>query len=95
MPRATLPPGSGPDPLRVLRTKTQTPLPDRLVGDINAVTHQHPFHNTEAEVEPVIQLDGVADNLARIAVTVIQGGGSHGFRLPPSRQLDSTYFTAN
>ena len=43
----------------------QAPLPDRLVGDRDAASRQHLLNHAQAQREPEIQPDRVADELGR------------------------------
>ncbi len=55
----------------VVRTKFPTPLPNRLVGDDDPALGQKIFDITEAQAEPMIEPDGVADDLRRKAMSVV------------------------
>jgi hypothetical protein len=47
----------------VLRSELPTPLPDGFVGDDDPPLQQEFFDVAEAQTEPVIQPDGVTDDL--------------------------------
>jgi len=72
MPRISRPPFSVSDPLRELPAKPQTPLSNRLVGDIDPAAHQDLFHVPEAEIESMVQPYPVADDFAWMPVAAIE-----------------------
>src|SRR4051795_12023773 len=64
--------------------KLQRPLPHALVADDDAARRQHLLDHAQAEREPEIQPDSVADDLGREAIAGIAGanGCRHPLRLP-------------
>ena len=60
-----------PEASRVGTPECTTPLPNRLVGDRDAALGEQIFHIPEAQPKPVIQPDGVADDVGREAVSVV------------------------
>jgi len=71
VPRITQTPLSTPQLPSVIRTEFPTPLPNRLVGDNDPALGQKIFDIAEAQAEPVIQPDGVADDFGRKPVSVV------------------------
>src|SRR2546427_10453371 len=57
----------------VLRTEPPTPLPNRLVGYGDAPLSEEIFGIAEAQTEPVVEPDGVTDDLRRESVAVVAG----------------------
>src|SRR3954451_5054733 len=60
------------------------PLAHGLVAHVNAAGGQHLFHHAQAQREPEVEPHGVADDLARKAVTGVRGlgCGCHASHLP-------------
>src|SRR5690349_25045788 len=92
-------PGPPPtDDVGELLAKLQTPLPDRLMADLNAPEGQHLLDHPKAQGKAEVQPDGVADPFRREAVAGVEGLGRarHGRLIPdlrrsgnpPRRQLD-------
>src|SRR5690349_23376192 len=98
-------PGPPPtDDVGELLAKLQTPLPDRLMADLNAPEGQHLLDHPKAQGKAEVQPDGVADPFRREAVAGVEGLGRarHGRLIPdlrrsgnpPRRQLDGASGTA-
>src|SRR5208337_5356584 len=76
----------------------QAPLPDRLVSDRDAASRQHLLNHAQAQWEPEIQPDRIADELGGIAIASIErvSGRRHpaqisdypGSAKPEAAQLD-------
>jgi hypothetical protein len=79
---------SRPAPTKLLsvgRAELPTPQANRLVADADAALSQQLLHVTMAQVEPVVQPDGVADDLHGKAMAAVQGGvDGHRVILPPA-----------
>ena len=73
------PTAAAPPPPRVDRTEPLAPLPNRLVGDRHASLREEIFDIAEAEAEPMVEPDRVADDVGRESISVIAG------RLAPHR----------
>ena len=58
---------------RVLTTELPAPLTDRLVGDGDAALCQEILDVSEAQAEPVIQPDGMTDDLGWEAMASVAG----------------------
>jgi hypothetical protein len=65
MPRVAHGPGPPPEPPRVLEAEGFAPVPDGFVRDGDGALGEEVFDVAEAEGEPVVEPDGVADNGAR------------------------------
>ena len=63
MPGVSHPTAAAPQPPRVDRTEPLAPLPNRLVGDRHASLREEIFSIAEAEAEPIVEPDRVADNI--------------------------------
>ena len=72
------------------RGKFPAPAPDRLVGANNARLSQKRLNNPQAEVEDVIQPDGVADDPRREAVAVVRSGGCLSPTVLPAASLQAS-----
>ena len=68
-----------PQPPRVDRTEPLAPLPNRLVGDRHASLREEIFGIAEAEAEPMVEPDRVADDVGQESISMIAG------RLAPHR----------
>ena len=79
MPGVSHPTAAAPQPPRVDRTEPLAPLPNRLVGDRHASLREEIFDIAEAEAEPMVEPDRVADGVGRESISVIAG------RLAPHR----------
>ena len=79
MPGVSHPTASAPQPPRVDRTEPLAPLPNRLVGDRHASLREEIFGIAEAEAEPMVEPDRVADDVGWESISVIAG------RLAPHR----------
>ncbi len=55
----------------IVGAKLVAPSPNRLIGDDDTSLGEQVFDVAEAESEPMVQPDGVADDLRREAVTTI------------------------
>ena len=73
------PTAAAPQPPRVDRTEPLAPLPNHLVGDRHASLREEIFNIAEAEAEPMVEPDRVADDVGRESTSVIAG------RLAPHR----------
>ena len=60
---------STPQLASIVRTEFPTPLPNRLVGDNDPALCQKIFDIAEAQAEPMIEPDGMADDLDRKTVS--------------------------
>ena len=78
-PGVSHPTAAAPQPPRVDRTEPLAPLPNRLVGDRHASLREETFDIAEAEAEPMVEPDRVADDVGRESISVIAG------RLAPHR----------
>ena len=58
----------------VRRTEPPTPLPNRLVRHGDAPLREEIFGIAEAHTEPVVEPDGVTDDVRRESVAVVAGG---------------------
>ena len=70
----------------------ETPLPDRLVTDDDATFGEEILGIPEAEAEPMVEPDGVSDDLARVAIASVRIGRLHLqiiFAGSAPRQLDN------
>ena len=85
-------PGPTPEPSRVGGAEGLAPVPDGLVRDGDAALGEEVFDVAEAEGEPVVEPDGVADDGGRESVAGIARRTSTGIRLlcPGSPQVDNT-----
>ena len=63
IPGVTQAPTPFPQPLRILRTKGATPLPNRLIGDRDPALREEVLGISETQAEPVIQPHSVADDV--------------------------------
>ena len=79
MPGVSHPTAAAPQPPRVDRTEPLAPLPNRLLGDRHASLREEIFDIAEAEAEPMVEPDRVADDVGRESISVIAG------RLAPHR----------
>ena len=79
MPGVSQPPAPAPQPPRVDRTEPLAPLPNRLVGDRHASLREEIFGIAEAEAEPMVEPDRVADDVGQESISMIAG------RLAPHR----------
>ena len=61
------------DRLGIFRPKLQAPEPNCLVGDRDATLGEEILDITEAEREPMVQPDSMADNLGRKSVASVAG----------------------
>jgi hypothetical protein len=61
------------------RPELAAPEADGFVTDLNATLSEQLLDITLAQVEPVVEPDGVADDLGREAMASVQGG-VHGHR---------------
>ena len=59
------------DPVRKALAELQRPLPDRLMADQDAPGGEHLLDHAQAEREPEVEPDGMADHLSRKAMTGI------------------------
>ena len=67
----------------VLRTELQTPLSDGFIGNDDPALGEQIFHIPEAQAEPIVMPDGVADYFGRKTVSVIgRSAAFHQFSLP-------------
>ena len=66
-------------PLSNFNSQWDIPLPNRLVGDRHASLREEIFGIAEAEAEPMVEPDRVADDVGRESTSVIVG------RLAPDR----------
>src|SRR5208337_3550317 len=90
--------GSPTDAVGEFPTELQAPLPDRLVCDRDAASRQHLLNHAQAQREPEIQPDRIADELGGIAIASIErvSGRRHpaqisdypGSAKPEAAQLD-------
>src|SRR5271165_4875192 len=90
--------GSPTDAVGEFPTEFQAPLPDRLVCDRDAASRQHLLDHAQAQREPEIQPDRIADELGGIAIACIKrvSGRRHpaqisdypGSAKPEAAQLD-------
>ena len=55
-------------------TELAAPQANRLVADPNAALGEQLLHSAMAQVEPEVQPDGMADDLGREAMAMVQGG---------------------
>src|SRR4051795_1991773 len=78
-----------PDDVGELLAELQTPLPDRLVADLDAAAGQHLLDHPKAQREAIVQPDRVADQLRREAVAGVEGLGRarHASLIPDPRPL--------
>ena len=74
-------------------TEFQAPLPDRLVADRDAASRQPLFDHAQAQREPEIQPDRIADELGGVAIASVKrvSGRRHPGQIsdppaPPSRR---------
>jgi hypothetical protein len=67
----------------------QTPLPDRLVCDLDAASRQHLLDHPQAQWEPEIQPDRVADEFGGEAIASIKRVSEHRHPEPISDDLAS------
>ena len=79
MPGVSHPTAPAPQLPDVDRTEPLAPRPNRLVGDRHASLREEIFGIAEAEVEPMVEPDRVADDVGRESISVIAG------RLAPHR----------
>ena len=79
IPGVSHPTAAAPQPPRVDRTEPLAPLPNSLVGDRHASLREEIFDIAEAEAEPMVEPDRVADDVGRASISVIAG------RLAPHR----------
>ena len=87
-----------------LLAEFQAPLPDRLVGDQDAAGRQHLFDHAQAQREPEIQPDRIADELGGVAIASVKrvSGRRHSGQIsdhpnsakPEAAQLDGADSTA-
>ena len=71
MPGVSHPTVAAPQPPRVDRTEPLAPLPNRLVGDRHASLREEIFGIAEAEAEPMVEPDRVADDVGRESIYVL------------------------
>ena len=71
VPRIAQTTSSTPQLPSVVRTEFPTPLPNRLVGDNDPALGRKIFDITEAQAEPMIEPDGVADDLRRKSMSMV------------------------
>ena len=84
VPRVAQPAFSTPQPAGVLATELPAPLTDGFVGDRNPALRQQILHVAKAQAEPVVQPDGVADDLWwKPVAPVARCDGVHGPTLAP------------
>jgi hypothetical protein len=70
----------------ILGTELETPLPNGLVGDLHAALCQEILYVPEAQREPVVEPDGMADDLGRKSLSPVAGRTLiHGSSLPARR----------
>ena len=79
MPGVSHPTAPAPQLPGVDRTEPLAPLPNRLVGDRHASLCEEIFSIAEAEAEPIVEPDRVADDVGWESISVIAG------RLTPHR----------
>ena len=90
--QASLP---APEDPRVRRTEPPTPLPNRLVGHGDAPLSDEIFGIAEAQTEPVVEPDGLTDDVRWESVSVeLAAGLVIGLLCQPPPQLDNTLFLA-
>src|ERR1700748_3068102 len=67
-----------------LAAKFEAPLPDRLIGHRDAASRQHLLNHAQAQREPKIQPDRVADDLSRVSIAGVNwvSRRRHPARLP-------------
>jgi hypothetical protein len=63
-----------PEDTSVGGTEGETPLPNRLVGYGDAALGEKIFGISKAQTEPVVEPNGVTDDLCRESVAVVAGG---------------------
>jgi hypothetical protein len=63
VPCVARPPTTTPSLVRVLRPEPVAPGPDRLIGHLDTTVEHQLLHVAEAQREPVIQPDALADDL--------------------------------
>ena len=68
MPGVTHPTAAAPKTSSVHRAEPLTPLPDGLIGDRDVPSGQQVLHISEAETEPMVEPDGVADDFGRKSI---------------------------
>ena len=82
---------AAPERARVRRPERATPLPNRLVGHDDAPLGEEIFRIAEAQTEPVVEPDGVTDDLGRKSIAVIAGRlAVIGLLCQSEPQLDNT-----
>jgi len=70
----------------VVRPKLLAPLANCFIGDRDAALGEQLFHFTEAEAEPMLEPNGMADDFGWKAVTMVDGWFSlHRPSLPKAR----------
>ena len=68
----------------ILGAELPAPVVDALVGDGDSALRQEIIDVSEAQAEPVVQPDGVADDLGWEPVAAVAGWGAiHVLTLPP------------
>ena len=71
-------------PAGILRAERPAPVADGLVGDGDSTLRQEVLDVSEAQAEPVVQPDGVADDLGWEPMTAVAGCRAvHLATLPP------------
>ena len=58
---------------RVVESERQSPLPNRIIRDSNAALGEKIFDISETQAEPVVEPDGVADDVSGKSVPAIAG----------------------
>jgi hypothetical protein len=76
VPRVTQPPFPPLQTAGIAGAKLPTPVADALVGDGDSALRQEVLDVSEAQTEPVIQPDGVADDLGWKPVAAVAGCGA-------------------
>jgi hypothetical protein len=81
MPGVTHPTPAVPKTSRVRQAEPQAPLPNGFIGDRDVPSGEQVLYIAEADPEPVVEPDGVADDFGRESIAVIAGNRA---RHPPT-----------
>jgi hypothetical protein len=85
-------PPAAPQRARIRRPERATPLPNGLVGHDNAPLGEEIFRIAEAQTEPMVEPDGVTDDLGRKSIAAIAGRlPHHGLLCQSEPQPDDTF----